>query len=148
MATRSIQLTLETPVRTFIASRGDVLRMRITASEAVGLDENIFLHQKSLRNAYTGAVIDDYVHVASPFDLSIYPIGEPSPTQQPPFFLKNVVDIIVDNTATLADAWAVIQEAVQGLLDSMGRLEELTDHEVVTITSEAADEDASESESV
>ena len=139
MATRSLTLVLESNLQTPVPNRGDAVRVRVTAQNAENISPAVFLHQKSLKDPYTEQEVDEYIHVASPFDLSIYPIGDPAEDVLPPYFLLNTVDIIVENTNMAEQAWEAIKQAVQELLYAYGRMERLAQIETVTLTAPAED---------
>lgn len=142
MATRSIKLVRETNFATFVSGRGDSVRMRVSALDVEGLQPEIFIHKKSLLNPHAADPTpnDEFVCIASPFDLSIYPVGEPNPAQWPPFFLKSSIDIVVASTSMALESWKFIQEDVQGLLNAYYRMELLKVDAEVILDAPASDD--------
>ena len=83
---RGISITRDAQLRAFVLNRGDAFRLRVTAHDAETMPVQIFVHEKRLINPYTGDTIDDFTHIASPFDLLLYPVGAPDAAAAPTTF--------------------------------------------------------------
>lgn len=125
MATRGISLVREEIVKTFVKNRGDVFRLRITAQDEVLMTRYIFAHQRTLLDPYEGSQFDEFCFIASPFDCTIYPVGEPDINQYPQFFRKDTIDILLASTEMAEDAWEAIREHVCNLVAAYNRLDAL-----------------------
>lgn len=124
--TRGITLTREQSARVLVANRGDAFRLRVTASAAEGLDNEIFIHQRLLSDPEAVGIANDYVCVCTPYDLTIYPKNDPDVSQFPPFFRLSVIDILLPTSAAVEEAWIAIRSDVDSLLSAMARLSRMT----------------------
>jgi hypothetical protein len=90
----NIKLTFETPVREKFRGR-DRFRLRVTASDAVGMPNEIFLANRELLDPEnpTGDTKVMFQSICSVIDLDQYPINAIQTGQWPPFFRVAVIDI-------------------------------------------------------
>lgn len=152
MPERGISLVREEIAREFVKNRGDVFRIRITAKDNVLMPKHIFAHQKWLVNPYDGTEADEFCFIASPFDSTIYPIGQPDPNQFPPFFRKDQIDVLVPSTEDAETVWDTIHLHVCNLAEAYNRLDALVEVETVRCggvleSTDSVSESGSESES-
>lgn len=128
---RGISLTRDEQERVFVPNRGDAFRLRVTAHDEQLMPVEIFVHEKRLLNPYTGDTIDDFTHIASPFDLILYPAVAPDASQFPAFFRKAVADFLVPSQTAAETAWEAIHEQVCRLVESLNALDVLSEVEEV-----------------
>ena len=131
MSERGISLIREELEKTFLANRGDVFRLRITAVDEMLMPRHIFAHQRTLVDPFGGTATDEFCFITSPFDATIYPIDNPDLNQFPQFFRKDVVDFLVPSTEIAEDCWTAIHTQVCNLVDSYNRLDTLLEVETV-----------------
>jgi len=141
-----IKLTPFTP--SFIKFRGrNVFRVKIVASDAEDMPNEIFGHQRTLVDPDTNEYQDEFCFVCSPFDLSTYPANEPDPTQTPQFFRKDTIDIYVPGIEIAESTISSVQEQVCHLITLLGKLDELNEG-AATWCPSAPDEESSSSSSL
>lgn len=126
MSSRGITLVREELARVFVPNCGYAFRLRVTTKDAVMMPAHIFIHEQRLADPAVLDVAEDFVYVASPFDVTIYPTTAPTPGQYPAYFRKDQVDIVLPSTAAAEAAWAAIRDAVYVLVDAYDRLDTLT----------------------
>src|SRR5262249_612577 len=106
-----IKITPYTPQ--VVRFRGeDTFRVRILASDANRMPNEIFGHQRSIIDYDTNATLDEFCFVCSPLDLVTYPAGSPNPDQFPAFFRKDTIDILVPGVTMAADVIADVEAQV------------------------------------
>ena len=145
MPERGLSLVREEIAREFVKNRGDVFRLRITATDNVLMPKHIFAHEKNLVDPYDGTYGDMFCFIASPFDVTIYPAGEPDPNQFPPFFRKDQIDILVPSTEDADTVWKLIHEQVCNLVAAYNRLDALVEVETVRCGGEIETDGATDS---
>lgn len=89
------------------------------------MPSEIFAHFRRLVDAETGRTSDEFSHVCSPFDLTLYPANAPDPAQFPQYFRKSTVDILLPSLAALEEAWSAINAEVGELVEALNRLDRL-----------------------
>jgi hypothetical protein len=108
-------------------------RIRIEASEACGLDNEIFRYYKKPLNSQ--GVSESFVSgVCSWPDMLELPINEPEDDTSPAGFRLDYLDIVVDSEDIATEVWELVQEQVQELLNTIKAGEELQAQPPVTIT--------------
>ncbi len=110
----------------------DGFRLRVTAYDAVDMDNEVFLYLRHPVSRITGRAADEFNSVCSSVDMAEYPVGEPVGT--PPFFRLDTVDIVFRSVREVEDAWTVISGDVTRLVKSLNASERLSVAEEVTIT--------------
>lgn len=140
----SIKLTMSAPDVALFQGRS-AFRLVVTASEAVGLPNEIFLHQRTLVNVDTGQQQDEFVAIASAFDLSSYPANEPSVSQSPAYFRKAQLDILLPSVTVFEAVRDEISQQVQVLLNVLGKLDGLQEQSFVLTGASRAPESSSSS---
>lgn len=110
-----------------------VYRLRVTASDGDGLPNAIFLHQRVIPDIATPLVTrDEFVAIASPVDLTVYPATNPTVGQDPPYFRKTSYDVLLRSTEEVEELWLTTQVAVESLYEASLRLDVLFDAETIT----------------
>ena len=127
---RGISISYAEPVRLegVIATSWRVV---ITASDGVDMPDEIFLFQRVYADDAHTTTVDQLMTVCTPFDLTTFPIDDPTVGQSPPFFRKAVIDVMVPTLDAADYMWARIQEAVCDLKEQMDRLDTLVGVETV-----------------
>jgi len=102
-------------------------RLRIECSDPSnsGADPNVFVYRRDPANPYDGTANDTFFAVASPVDLSEYPVGEPNPDAQYPFFRLDYVELDFRATSQANEVWVIVVREVNNLLQALDRLENL-----------------------
>lgn len=101
------------------------VRIQITAIDPVDVDSNIFLFLQGPTDPLTGETVDYYQGVASPYDMSVYPIGSPSPDTPYPMYRLNTVTMDHSSIDYANQAYDVVKDQTQLLLSGLGKLEAL-----------------------
>jgi hypothetical protein len=131
MSSRGITLLLQPQERVYVPNRGEGFRLRVTATDAVDMPAEIFLHQTRLVDPVEAVSGDEFMCICSPFDLTIYPAQEPDLLQFPQFFRKSVLDVILPSQAVAEESWLAIYGEVNGLIEALNKLEYLLPGESV-----------------
>lgn len=118
-------------------------RLRLEVTDALDMDDRVFLFRRSPVNPYTNDVVDTFVTVCSPVDMEDYPPEEPDPAKTYPFFRKAELELDFRTSAEAEEAWLKIVDLLNNLVTSLTRLETLTPTTSVRI----GDSDESSSES-
>lgn len=145
--TRRIKLTVQSPTR--VKFRGeDTFRMVATASDGDGVPNEIFVHQRTLVNPLTRRECDEFISVASAYDLSIYPANEPDDSQSPAFFRKSTIDILVPSVSVFDQAKIDLETQVCHLVRVLNRLDVLSETDTAWCPSPPIEEPEESSESL
>ncbi len=131
MPARGITLTREKEKLVPIENRGDGFRLRITASAADMMPNEVFLNKENLLDPVTLLMNTEFCAVTSPEDLVNVPIGEPDPLDSPPFFRTAVIDVIVGSRALAEGLWNEVRERVCELVDALNRKDRLVVAETI-----------------
>ncbi len=124
--TRRIQLTKYTPTLVSFNNYGMYrLRIEVTGVEGADLDDKIFIYTRNPPSPYTTLSCDEFVAVAGPPQLALYPAGEPNPDQGWPYYRLNYVELDFASTQQAESVWHEIQSEVCVLVEAMNRLDSL-----------------------
>lgn len=93
-------------------------RLRVEAGGACGINENIFRYFQKPVNAQ-GVIESTFSGVCSWPDMEELPIDEPEPDTSPAGFRLNYFDIVVDSESLATEIWALIQEQVTELVQTV-----------------------------
>mgnify|MGYP001098188921 CR=1 FL=1 len=99
------------------------------------MDTNVFIYRRDPVNPYTGTQTDTFFAVASPVDMSEYPVGAPSATTRFPFFRLNYVELDFRSSAQAEEAWRIIVHDVDNLLKALDRMDQLVPTTTITVGS-------------
>ena len=122
----NIKLTFETPAREKFRGR-DSFRLRCTASDAVGMPNEIFLANRELIDPDnpTAEMKVTFQAICSAFDLSIYPPNVPTEGQWPPFFRVASFDIPLPSLQVCDETIESIKNQVNSLINQHNNLDKL-----------------------
>lgn len=96
--------------------------MVVSVENAIDIDEEIFVFQRSLPTVQANAVsepTDFFISVADPVDLEDYPINAPELEVQMPYFRVSSVTLKFRSMVALDQTWDYIKEDVAGLVKSI-----------------------------
>jgi hypothetical protein len=125
--------------KVFVANRGDAFRLTVTASDGLDMSTAIFLHQQTPADPHTGETGEDFIAIASAYDLTIYPIEEPDAAIYPPFYRKAAIDIILPSLAVALEVWNAIEQEVEELATALDKLDVLGPDVTVRCGAESED---------
>ena len=143
---RGITLTRDEEALAPLPVRGDAFRIRITASAAEMMPDEVFLMRRNTRNATEGTTVDEFCAIASPDDLVNFPTDDPAVGASPPFFRVAVIDVLVASREIALELWDAVHERVCELVDALNRKDQLVEAEAVRCG--AAEEPTSVTESL
>lgn len=143
--TRGISLNRQASGLAYVPNRGEGFRLRITATNAVNMPAEIFLHQRTVLDPHTNELAEEFLCICSCFDLTIYPANAPDPQQFPQFYRTDTIDIVVASQAMAEEAWTAIYEEVCTLVESLNKLDRLSLEESVRCGAAIVAPDTSES---
>lgn len=126
--TYRVKLTPATPELVKFSGR-DYFRVQITASDALNMPAEVFIHQRTLVDASTNRQQDEFFAIAGPYDLSTYPANAPKVDQDPPFFRKSVIDVLLPSASMALDFIAAVNEQVDALIAAQASLDVLIEGE-------------------
>lgn len=126
---RGISLRRYEESKVFIPNRGDSFRVVIEAYDNELMPAEIFGHQRTLLNPWTGLEGEDFCFVCAPDDLVVYPVGNPSPTQQPAFYRKARIDVVVASRDIALEMWEAVKKRVCELVAALNRKDQLVQAE-------------------
>jgi hypothetical protein len=116
---RRLQVKREqTPPESFGRYRGDSVRLRVTVTDANGVDQNVFGFQDDLSGS-------NFSFIASPFDPDIYPDNVAGSDQTPAYYLKNQIDVILPTPAAALALWEHILTELDVRIAAENRLDSL-----------------------
>ncbi len=122
-ARRSISVTRES-VAPFAGQRFQGWRLRATASHERLMPQEIFLYERGTVSPDSADPADRFLNVCTPSDLAEYPTVNPSGI--PSFYRRNDLDLVFRTREIADEAWAAIRSRVQSLVDSLNRMDLLT----------------------
>jgi hypothetical protein len=130
-----IKLTFQSPEVAKFLGR-NTLRLRVTASDGEEMPDEVFLHQRTLVDADTDEWQDEFVAICSPYDLSDYPVDEPTTGQFPTYFRKATADIYLPGISVFSEVKEDIEAQIRFLVQLLNKLEELDTVEEIWIPDE------------
>jgi hypothetical protein len=134
MATRNIKLTLQ---RTHQVHRDrDAQRIRIVASDGVGIDEELFRYRMIPLDPSGSSMIGQFDGICSPDDLDNIPENSATPGASPAWFRMNYVDLIVRAPATADELWAAIYKDITILKNSLDNRSDFSESSSYSIDSD------------
>ena len=122
--TYRIKLTPAMPELIKFSGR-DYFRVQITASDALNMPAEVFIHQRTLVDANTSRQQDEFCAIAGPYDLSTYPANAPTAGQDPPFFRKSTIDVLLPSSSLANDFIAAVDEQVCALITALSSVDTL-----------------------
>jgi len=106
-------------------------RIRVEASDAVGMPNEVFVYARHPPNPHTGEVVDEFLTVASFPDLAEYPANDPDPTKAFPFLRKSFIELDVRSMKDVENIWRLVVELVCFLRAALNRADQLVVAETV-----------------
>ena len=86
-----------------------VFRLRIEVTEtSPDMPKDIFVYRRHPADPHSGVIFDEFCTVASPVDLSEYPVGGPDPVKDFPFFRKDFIEVDVRSMTEFQDVWDLV----------------------------------------
>lgn len=132
--TDAVSLTL-TPLfqRDYTVNSVVGYRMRVDASDGVGIDNEIFRYYEKPVNPITGVYPSVFHGVCTWVEMSDLPTDAPEADADPRAFRLTYFDIVVDTVDVAQEVWELVQAQVQALLDAIRRGEDLEAGDPVTL---------------
>lgn len=117
-------------------------RLKIVATDAVGLDNEIFLFRRNPQSPYTEEQTDTFITICSPVDMADFPVGAPDPLKTFPFFRAASVELDFRTVEQAEDSWVDIVREVGNLVTALNKLENLTPTLQLRIGDDSDDSDS------
>lgn len=106
-------------------TQGDVFQLTIRVTDAGLMPPKIFVIERRLIDPYTGNYERQFVCVADPYEVTLYPEDEPYSATYPGYFRDDVIDLCYPSESEAALVWEEIQGDVRQLLNAYNRLDEM-----------------------
>jgi hypothetical protein len=123
-----IQIMFSEPARERFRDK-PCFRLHCEVTDALNVTRDIFLFKRSIADPLNDEVIDEFIAICSPFDLSTYPANEPDAQQDPPFFRKSEFDILLPSVASVVEVRTSVTSQLVSLLNMLKNLDRLQDEE-------------------
>lgn len=125
---------------------GQGFRLKVEAIESSLMPLEIFVHQRANVDAAGTRVKEEFVFVASAYNLTLYPINEPDPAQSPAYYRKSVVDIVTASQEMADEFWDALKKEVCVLKEALDAMDVLVVAETFLCGEEESEELSEESE--
>lgn len=124
--THAVKLRFEEPNEEVF--RGlPVFRIRVTVIDYRGFeDDKIFVWRKTPYDPWAGTKHDEFEGLCSVFDLTAYPINEPTAEQNPPRFRRNVAVITAPSVDIAKAGRSMLKDMVDQLCETADNIEVMT----------------------
>lgn len=100
--------------------RDAVVRTRIRVVETFGdVPAEVFVFERRPVNSVTGDIEDLFQSVASPVDLTLFPVDAPDPQLSDAFFRKSFVEVDLYSQEEFDQFWSLLSTHVCALLDAL-----------------------------
>jgi hypothetical protein len=116
----------------YFENRTSGFRLRIVASDACGMDNEIFRWFRAPPDL-DGVAWDYFSGVCSSYELAALPKHEPGETDCPKQFRLSELDIILPSQHLAAEVWNLVQGDVEMLVETLDLAEQLVEEEIVEI---------------
>lgn len=107
----------------------------------------IFVHQRLPADPRGDTYADEFVFIASAFDIASYPIDEPDPSQSPMYFRKDYCDVVVASQSMADEFWDAIKQEVCFLKNTYDSMDVLTVAETFVCGEDSEEGDSEEGDS-
>jgi hypothetical protein len=103
-------------------------RIRIDATEAQGpdIDKNVFIYKRMPPSPYNAQTTDVFEAIAGPPQLASFPVGDPNPDSNWPYYRLDYVELDVASSEQAESIWQEIKAEVAVLIQAMDRLDQLS----------------------
>lgn len=122
---RSVHVTREDSIRRFVFGQANSHRLRIRIAGSVGMTRYILLHEQRLIAA-AGDHIEQFTDITSPRDIAVFPIGEPNTDQDPAYYRRDYIDVILPNDDVADKVWERMKREIDNLVATYNRTDRLT----------------------
>jgi len=123
-SSRSITLT-EKQINTFTQGRTQGYSLTVEVASAQNVVSAIFVFSRRDNPVVGAAPIDEFMNVASPFDLTQYSAGEPAVGED--YFRLATVDLVFRNLELLEQTLLDIENDIQGLVTELNQFDALSE---------------------
>jgi len=113
---------------------GNLRRLRVTITAAVGLEKEVFLYRQMPLRAGETEPTGVCEGVCSAADMETHPTNEPLEGADPPWFRLDHADFLLDSETEMLSAWADLHESLETLLMVLEGLEDVYESEVFEIS--------------
>lgn len=135
-----IEVMFETPEPVKFKGR-PCFRLRGSAIDSVNMPLEVFIHRRSTVDPITSEQTNEFMAIASPYDLSYYPANEPDDELDAPFFRLSSFDILLPGVDVTYSTIAEIKRQLAFLCGLMRKLDEMQTIEIVWIPGEPPEDE-------
>ena len=126
MATSTHSITLkEKQINTFTEGRTQGYSLTVEVTDTQNVVSEIFVFSRRANPVIGAAPIDEFMNVASPFDLTQYSAGEPAVGED--YFRLATVDLVFRNLELLEQTLLDIENDIQGLVTELNQFDALSE---------------------
>src|SRR5690349_20353460 len=101
--------------RDYVPGSHDGFRIRIEASGAVEMPDEIFAYRALPMQPGQSAQVGYFDHVCSSADLADYPVAEPRANASPPWYRLAYLDLVLPSRADALELLSDVRHEVQAL---------------------------------
>jgi hypothetical protein len=120
--TRSIQLRQKT-IHEYVAGRTQGYKLVLEVESAEDMDPGIFVYQCSSNPVPGRPDIEEFSHIASPFDLANYPLDIPAAGGE--YYRKTSAELVFRSLELLEQVRTKIETDVQELIRTLNQFDSL-----------------------
>jgi hypothetical protein len=105
--------------KNFVSNADHGFRLRVDVTQVCFMETHLFRYYRYPPDLLTGAQIDEFSGVCSWPDLLEFPEEDPNPTASPQVFRLPYFDAVLRSENLANEAWAIIQEEVAELVNTV-----------------------------
>lgn len=98
-------------------------RIACEISEAVAVTTKVFLHKRVPLEPGSEELVEEFVAICSPFDLTLFPADEPDGVTDPPFYRKASFDIPLPSVSAAAEVMTSVDAQLTLLCQLLSQLD-------------------------
>lgn len=129
MADRYLKLTRLQQERVTLPNKGNGFRVVIEASDGVGMPDEIFGFERTLIDPYNNQYSENFAFICGPWDLVTWPVDEPREEDQPAYFRKSVLDLVLPAETYAEQFWEELKLELCNLIAALNAMDNLEEQD-------------------
>ena len=117
-----------------VPARTQAYRMVATVTEYEGISPDIFLYARRTLEPKTETTGDVFISVCGPSDIEEFPVGEPDPLADLPYYRLSQIDLLFRSAETMEETWTAILSDIRNLGEAMTQINKLEVQEETVVT--------------